>query len=106
MFFVSAVLFAWLVFPWYAALPMMLALMSGIHGAPPRLSGGVREGRGGGGSRGPPRNAPSMCTRVLPCADMYKYALRLIRKFHLRADEMVTGKFEMPAEEQTGAAPR
>jgi hypothetical protein len=26
---------------------------------------------------------------------MYHYALRLIGKFHLRADEMVTGKFDV-----------
>jgi len=26
---------------------------------------------------------------------MYHYAMRLIRKFHLRADEMVTGKFDV-----------
>ena len=29
---------------------------------------------------------------------MYKYALRLIKRFHLRADEMVTGKFEAGAD--------
>ena len=43
MFFLSSILFAWLVFPWYAALPMMLAILFGMHGArlrvpPPRVA--------------------------------------------------------------------
>lgn len=27
--------------------------------------------------------------------DMYKYALRVTRKFHLRAEDMVTGKYNV-----------
>mmetsp|Transcript_21833 Transcript_21833/g.51743 ORF Transcript_21833/g.51743 Transcript_21833/m.51743 type:complete len:188 (-) Transcript_21833:81-644(-) len=58
MFFLSLMLFAWLVFDWHAAVPMMIAMCFGAY-------------------------------------DMYHYALRLIGKFHLRADEMVTGKFDV-----------
>ena len=38
---------------------------------------------------------PMSIAMALGAHDVYKYALRLIRRFHLRADEMVTGKFDV-----------
>ena len=38
MFFLSLMLFAWLVFDWHAALPMMIALMWATRGAWPARS--------------------------------------------------------------------
>ena len=35
MFFLSLMLFAWLVFDWHAALPMMIAMFCACYGAPP-----------------------------------------------------------------------
>lgn len=34
MFFLSLMLFAWLVFDWHAAVPMMIAMCFGAYGAP------------------------------------------------------------------------
>ena len=97
MFFLSLMLFAWLVFDWHAAVPMMIAMCFGAYGA--RLP--WRADSTPVAKCALPHHMRNTC--LIPAlthcsssnADMYHYALRLIGKFHLRADEMVTGKFDV-----------
>ena len=114
MFFLSLILFAWLVFDWHAAVPMMLFSSFAAYGAHStarharhartartarharpfrarKIHGALARARRAQHLREPCADAPPLSLN----ADMYHYALRLIGRFHLRADEMVTGKFEV-----------
>ena len=97
MFFLSLMLFAWLVFDWHAALPMMIAMFCACYGAPPpsRADSAPVTTCPHPTARATLAKALRSRTAAPSNADMYHYALRLIRKFNLQPEEMVTGKFDV-----------
>ena len=60
MFFLSLIIFAWLVFDWHAAVPMMIAMCFGAYGAPiPSRTGGTRTAHPRPNARATPPGTPA-----------------------------------------------